>query len=63
MRTTGESAANPYAELTPRGLLLTHAQSRNEGFLWDGDTPYSRIRFFPSFCFSSSFFFRVISPP
>ena len=25
--------------------------------------PSERIRFFPSFCFSSSFFFRVISPP
>lgn len=25
--------------------------------------PNWRIRFFPSFCFSSSFFFRVISPP
>ena len=25
--------------------------------------PSCRIRFFPSFCFSSSFFFRVISPP
>jgi hypothetical protein len=25
--------------------------------------PYSRIRFFPSFCLSSSFFFREILPP
>ncbi len=25
--------------------------------------PYSRIRFLPSFCFSSSFFLRVMSPP
>ena len=25
--------------------------------------PYSFIRFFPSFCFSSSFRFRVMSPP
>src|SRR5690349_8765114 len=25
--------------------------------------PYSRMRFFPSFCFSSSFRFRVASPP
>src|SRR6185437_10696388 len=25
--------------------------------------PYSRIRFFPSFCFSSSLRFRVASPP
>ena len=25
--------------------------------------PNVRMRFLPSFCFSSSFFFRVISPP
>jgi hypothetical protein len=25
--------------------------------------PYSRIRAFPVFCFSSSFFFRLMSPP
>ncbi len=25
--------------------------------------PSCRMRFLPSFCFSSSFFFRVISPP
>ena len=25
--------------------------------------PKVRIRFLPSFCFSSSFFFRVMSPP
>ena len=25
--------------------------------------PYSRIRFFPSFCFSSSLRLRVASPP
>ncbi len=25
--------------------------------------PYSRMRFLPSFCFSSSFFFRLMSPP
>jgi len=25
--------------------------------------PYSRIRFLPSFCFSSSFFLRLMSPP
>jgi hypothetical protein len=31
---------------------------------WGIETlPYSRIRAFPFFCFSSSFFLRVMSPP
>ena len=40
------------------------AVEETEPFLQIPETlPKERMRFLPSFCFSSSFFFRVMSPP
>ena len=45
------------------GLFILHFQHRDKGFAWHLHEPNWRMRFLPSFCFSSSFFLRVISPP
>ena len=52
-----------FGEVTRRGHsspILNAAMNASWGML---TLPYSRIRFFPSFCFSSSFFLRLASPP
>ena len=43
--------------------LLVQLEDRHERLRGQLDGPQGRIFFLPSFCFSSSFFFRVMSPP
>jgi hypothetical protein len=44
-------------------LFRPHPQRSNKRLLRDADIPYSRIFALPFFCLSSSFRFRVASPP
>ena len=48
------------ATLSVRTLKVAYDETISDG---TATVPNVRIRFLPSFCFSSSFFLRVISPP
>ena len=50
----------PLAEGKNHSSSLSTAKNASVGTFTD---PRLRMRFLPSFCFSSSFFFRVTSPP
>ena len=59
--------ANAFAkgdmDIKPRAHLLSNFKMVMNASLGTSTEPIWRMRFFPSFCFSSSFFLRVMSPP
>ena len=63
----GSKNSIPSVRQTPICLSVCYSSSNfrtaMKASLGTDTVPKVRIRFLPSFCFSSSFFFRVMSPP